>query len=632
MAATLLLALIAACSGSQPSAPAATPSVPPPTPTVTPAVPEATPLNIGVRGDIPENDPIDLAARYGLTDGRAPVSKPFAGEMAVGDTRDFYVARLSGATLSGREPPETVMVPSTLLARSEHAYFFAEDAVDADEEAMRQAADLFEQTVWPEVTGAFGEPRIAGVDGDPRIMVLQADLGGGAGGYFSSDDEFVRTVRPQSNEAEMVYLDKSLKPGGAAFNVVLAHELQHLIHHRNDDGEESWVNEGLSEAASGLVGGALSLMDLYAGQTDTQLNNWSGENSGPHYGAGASFLRYLAHRFGGDQALGDIARAQADGQAGIDEFLMSTSSPSLRFADVFGDWLVANVLQLDSGPYGNPEPAAEPRITQQLDAGTPVSDTVHQFGADYYALPAGGGDYTLRFTGEASTPVLPAPDGSGTVLWSNRGDSIDSRLTAEVDLRGAKTAALTFGTWFDIEPWYDWGYVSVSTDGGNLWRALTGEHTTTDDPVAVALGPGYYGASGGGEKPAWVDERIDLTPYAGQQVLLRFEYVTDGGTHGEGWALRNLALERDGALAALEPAWDAEGWVEDTGPLEQKYIVRLFHQDGDQATVSDVDVAASGSGELQFHLDPGQQATVVVAAISESTDTPAPYTIELTTR
>ena len=34
---------------------------------------------------------------------------------------------------------------------------------------------------------------------------------------------------------------------------MLAHELQHLIHQRNDADEEAWVNEGLSEAALLLV-------------------------------------------------------------------------------------------------------------------------------------------------------------------------------------------------------------------------------------------------------------------------------------------------------------------------------------------------------------------------------------------
>ena len=82
-----------------------------------------------------------------------------------------------------------------------------------------------------------------------------------------------------------------------------------------------------------------------------------------------------------------------------------------------------------------------------------------------------------------------APDGH-PLLWGNAEESIDTKLTREVDLTGATDPVLTFRTWYDIERWYDWGYVSVSTDGGATWTPLAGDHTTTDDPVQAAYGPG----------------------------------------------------------------------------------------------------------------------------------------------
>ena len=60
------------------------------------------------------------------------------------------------------------------------------------------------------------------------------------------------------------------------------------------------------------------------------------------------------------------------------------------------------------------------------------------------------------------------------VLWSNKGDDIDTTLTYSVDLTQATDPVLTFSTWYDIEPWYDFGYVSVSADGGATWEALEG--------------------------------------------------------------------------------------------------------------------------------------------------------------
>jgi len=229
---------------------------------------------IGVRGALPPNRPIDLAARYRRTDGAAPAAKPFVAEANIGDHRTFQVLKLTSGALEGKIPPDFVATDTVLLAKSAHAYFYEDVAISPDPADVQAAADMFETSVWPTVTGVFGEPAIPGVDGDPRIVVLQAGLGGAAGGYYSGDDEYLRAVRPLSNEAEMVYMDRTLKAGGASFNVVLAHEFQHLVHAKNDQDEESWVNEGLSETASGLVGGAVSSVNSFEAHPQTQLNGW----------------------------------------------------------------------------------------------------------------------------------------------------------------------------------------------------------------------------------------------------------------------------------------------------------------------------------------------------------------------
>lgn len=630
-----MLALAAACSGSSkkpsPTAPPLSDTAVAATPT---ALPVAPPLaeQIGVRASLPPNRQIELAARYGRTPGLAPLSKPFAGEASVGDHRTFSLLKLSGATLQGRLPPTVGPIDAVLLAKSAHAYFYEDSALKPDPASVQEAADMFEATVWPIVTGVFGEPAIPGVDGDPRIIVLQADLGGGSGGYYNSDDLRLRAVSPYSNEAEMVYIDRTAPAGGAAFNVILAHEFQHLIHAKIDPDEDSWVNEGLSETASGLVGGAVSTVNAFEAHPETQLNGWAGASLA-HYGAGAAFFRYLASRFGGDASLGAIAREQGHGAAGVDAFLASIGQP-LRFRDVFADWVAANILNREAGPYGNPGNPIQLRVNNELAVDSAVEGEAHQFGTDYYALSGfDGGDYVLRFDGRMQVPVLPTEPPSGAVmLWANAEDSIDTRLTREVDLTGATEPVLTFRTWYDIERWYDWGYVSVSIDGGATWRALPGNNTTLDDPVLAAYGPGYSGKSGGSDGPAWVDERVSLAAYAGQKVLLRFEYITDGGTHGEGWAIDNVAIEgtsfRDPTLT--DPGWRSEGWVRIDRPLPQTYVVRLIVANSDGTTsVTDVPLDAASHGELRFPSPGGGSATLAIAGSTEGTNQTAPYTVSL---
>jgi hypothetical protein len=49
-----------------------------------------------------------------------------------------------------------------------------------------------------------------------------------------------------------------------------------------------------------------------------------------------------------------------------------------------------------------------------------------------------------------------------------------------------------------------------------------------------------------------VKETIDLTSFAGQRVLLRFEYVTDGGLNTSGWAIDDVAVPELGWLDDAE--------------------------------------------------------------------------------
>ncbi len=586
---------------------------------------------IGVRANLPQADPVGLAASYRRTNGRALAAKPFAGEANVGDSRPFDVAKITGGALAHQSPPGVETITATLLAKSAHAYFYEDDAIAANPADVQAAADAFDAKTWPAITAAFGTPDIPGVDGDPRIVVLQADLGGAVGGYYSGDDQYLRRVRPLSNEAEMVYMDRNQKPGGASFNVVLAHEFQHLIHAHTDNLEEAWVNEGLSEDSSMLVGGAASTIKSFAAKPATQLNYWDSEGSGPHYGAGAAFFRYLTSRFGGDASYGAIARSQRDGTAGVDQFLTELGQP-LRFREVFADWIAANVLNQDSGPYGNPGHPLDLRIDNQLAVGDPLDGAAHQFGTDYYKLASvDNRSYLLRFHGQTQVPVLP-PSAleRGPVLWSNAEDGLDTTATYDLDLAGAVNPKLTFQTWIDIERWYDWGYVSVSTDGGQTWQALPGDNTTTDDPVAQAYGPGYSGVSGGGADPAWLAERVSLAQFTGQKIKLRFEYVTDGGTHLEGWVIRSVSISTDSGSSGVLPAPDLNGFVVVDAPLAQTYIVRLIKtmSDGSVAVV-DAPLDATESGELRFDGTGVETAVLAIAGSTEGTNQLAPYTVQL---
>ncbi len=601
--ALILVILLAACgddaAGPTPAPATASPSStaqPPSTATSMPTLPPGA--------EPPERDRFDLARRYlGLPPDapRVARSEPLAYE--VGDSETFSLLDL--------DAPSTYEVTATVRAITDHAYFFLQDGTPYINSSLQRIAADFEDEVWPKVTAAFGEPWTPGVDGDPRITVLHAALRG-AGGYVSGTDSFPREVAPTSNEREMLYIERSvLSTPGVEYNDLVAHELQHLIHALADDGEESWVNEGLSQVAGQSVGGGEAWIPQFLTQPDLQLDHWpSSGDSIPNYAASELFFAYLLDHHGGRVNGHALLNEPGDGWDGIDAYLAAYGTKS---DNVFGDWVIANWLDAEDGPYSHPSLNATTTV-----AATVTGDgngTVRQYAADYLRIPAGSGT-VFGFQGE-ETVSIGIPERDGAFWWSQRGDAIDSRLTRELDLRNVNEASLRFDAWYETEDGWDYAYVAASTDGGATWQTLPGQHTTSDDPTGASYGHGYTGTSGG-----WIAEEINLSEFAGRRVLLRFEYVTDDSANQAGFAVDNIAVPEIGLEDGAETAtgWQAEGFRRITGPLEQQWLVQAIYRDGEVLTI---DVGEDGSGGLLF--DDAGETVIIVAALTRGTAEPAAY-------
>jgi hypothetical protein len=101
------------------------------------------------------------------------------------------------------------------------------------------------------------------------------------------------------------------------------------------------------------------------------------------------------------------------------------------------------------------------------------------------------------------------------------------------------SAVLNYWTRYDIETGWDYGYVQVSADG-STWNTV--ESVT-----------GYQGS--------WTQNSVDLSPYGGQSVYLRFALVADTWITEDGWYIDDIVLDgipplppRPGAPIATAPA------------------------------------------------------------------------------
>jgi hypothetical protein len=619
-----------------------------PTPVVTPATVPPTLTPSGQPGALGPGDTwqkltgtsVQARSLISLTQwlklkSRAPLPETVNAEppnYRVGDRHEFWVSDQQARTY--------YTVTAELKEITAHAYWYVADGYDVSVDDLKQSAQLFESKIYPTNRATFGSEPQPGIDNDPHITVLNAPLTG-AGGYFSSADMYPTQVNPFSNQRKMIYI--SSPPGTNFYNGTLAHEFQHMIHWNMHADQDVWLNEGFAELAMALNGFPPGGPEVaFAQDPDVQLTDWADDNNQKlaHYGAAYLFSEYLYQHYGG----GKVIQAVLDAAGRSDESVSSalaTLGEADRFPEVFRNWTVANYLdeKQPGGRYEYPGlditvPASD-QITQSPGA---VTGTVRQHAADYIEIDpaaATGGALEITFQGNETAPVLSSPPPAGQGFWfSNRGDIINSQMSRFFDFRDHQgPLTLNFSLWYDIEPDFDYGYLMASTDDGISWTTLPGRHTTDTNPNGTNLGHGWTGTSGA--DPAWIEETMDLSAYAGKIVQLRFDYVTDDSYNAQGFAVDNLRILEVDYQADAETDdgdWNGRGFVHIGNEVSQQFYLTLITFDKDDrpaVTPVQVDGKNSALTTISSFGNAVRRATLVVAAAAPKTIQPAQYTVRI---
>ncbi len=633
-----VLALLVACSAPVKPEASPIPVVASPTPTqqsvATPTfTPRPTPTATATPTPAPESglpvppdrDLFALAQRL-VIKSRTPtpsVVNPTPVSYSEGRKDTFNVVDFQTRTTSA--------VNATLQLVTDHAYWYVDDSVSFSMDALKRSAATFEDQIYSRVTKAFDPELTPGVDNDVHLTILNTPLKRVAG-YYSSVDEYPVQVLPFSNQREMIYIDTAaMAQGGSDYLGTLAHEFTHAVQFRTDPTEETWVNEGLAEFGRETAGYTPVFRSAFLASTlPVSLILWPMEVSGASsrsYGAASLFMDYLSTRYG-PGSLRTLMDEPANGIRGVEAYLRAVQAGK-TFRDVFADWIVADYINDPSGGvYGYPALGnARVTVTRTVTAPGSLSDSIPPYAAAYYDLRFQASSVKVTFQGQKETPLLPVEPSDGACWWSNRGDSIDSTLTGRFSLPSRDKLTLTYSLWYSLEDGWDFAYVEASTDGGATWDVLEGQRATRKDALGNAFGPGYTGVSG-----AWLRDNVDLTPYAGKDVLLRFEYVTDEAVNGQGLCLDDISIPETGFVddaKAGNPVWDARGFLRtDDNRVSQDYVLRVI-EIGAEATVRDISLGADRSATftidgLGSRVD---HAVIVVASLADGTGQPA--TIQL---
>jgi len=368
----------------------------------------------------------------------------------------------------------------------------------------------------------------------------------------------------------------------------------------------------------------------YLEHPDTALTAWEGEEPAAHRGAAYLFATYFHERFG-DAGTRVLVAQPLNGAAGFDAALADLEA-DLTFEELFAEWLAANYLDDEPGVdvphYGyatldleRPAPAA---IYE--DYPVRMEASVQQFGADYILL-RGDDDLRVHFVGATKTPLLNLLPHSGRYFWwSNRADESLTTLTRAFDLSNVERATLTYWTWYDIEPGYDYATVEVSTDGGERWQVLSTPSGTSADPHGNNPGWGYTGQSG--DPPGWIQEAVDLSPYVGGEVLVRFAYLTDEAVTRAGFVLDDIVIPEIGYADDVEHdgGWKAAGFVRSDNFVPQRYLALLIGL-GDKATVERLPLEEDQIADWTVPLvsEGWREAVLVLSGLAPLTTHPAFY-------
>ncbi len=580
---------------------------------------------------VPVRDAVDLATRFGGLDPATIRIEPRPAYQ-MGDVETFNVG---GSYTAGVQA-----LPMELAAMTDAVYMWFEQGVAYDPAQVEAIAGILSEQIIPQTRDLFGNE--FDLDNDPRIYVLNARTGlaGTYLGLFVDSDRYPDEVIPSSNEINSLIM--VIEPRNMnAYLSVFAHEFQHLIQADQDDSEATWTLEGLAELSSALV-----LPNLFnTGQQNHYLARGLGNqltsfpqngDYGLAYGGSSLFLSYITARVGPAWP-GILGREPADGLEGITRGLAAldardplTDTP-LTADDMFADFVAASYLNdpnLADGRYAHTltnvsgQPSLTVTLTDHYEGQLPP------YGTHYIGVNGATDPVRLRFEGQTETALLPAVPHSGDYFyWSQRANQSNARLTGRFDLRGVQNATLRFWTWYDIEAFWDYAYVSLSMNEGESWQTLRAPDMTDEDPHDRAFAPGFTGRSGG-NAAAWREEVIDLSAYTGQNVLIRFDYVTDQALSYPGWLLDDFAIPEIGFFDDFErpnDAWQAEGWARIGNEIPQPYLAQWL---GPEGTVTRLAID-DAQGTWSLDIPPGQGGVLAISNLARYTDQRAPYRLQI---
>ncbi|MDC8003604.1 M14 family zinc carboxypeptidase [Aureisphaera galaxeae] len=200
---------------------------------------------------------------------------------------------------------------------------------------------------------------------------------------------------------------------------------------------------------------------------------------------------------------------------------------------------------------------------------------------------------------------VSAPSSIADSPFTQYANNVDTAITISdpIDLSDAMGASASFFARWDIENNEDYAQFEVSIDNGTTWIPQCGIYTNAGQPQGIQPeGEPVYD----GTQLDWVLEKIDLSDYIGENILVRFQLASGPSGIRDGLYFDNLTINivNEDVLNTSEFATSAFGIypnpVEDVLSITtsvQNYSIEIYNLQG-QLIRSELN--NSGSKEMDY--------------------------------
>jgi carboxypeptidase T len=134
------------------------------------------------------------------------------------------------------------------------------------------------------------------------------------------------------------------------------------------------------------------------------------------------------------------------------------------------------------------------------------------------------------------SPTNSFTDSPGGVYPNNNTASMTS---VPIDLTGTSAAILNYWTKWEIEDNWDFATIEISANNGSTWQYLRAPDMNLSANQG-AQPAGIYGYEG--SQATWLEQSIDISTFAGNNILLRFNMDTDWSVQRDGWYLDDISV------------------------------------------------------------------------------------------